>query len=757
MFTEIKKSLSNPTNYKNISRKLWRYFFVGLAGMVVFLILVRVGLFGKMPDIEELENPKTSLASEVYSADKVLMGKYYYENRANCDFKELPKSLINALVATEDIRFYKHSGIDIKALTRALVFLGKDGGASTITQQLAKNLFHNRSTFLPARMLQKLKEMIIAVELEKQYTKDEIIMLYFNTVPFGGNSFGIKSASKTFFSKTPKQLNVEESALLVGMLKGSTLYNPVRNPENAIKRRNIVLNQMSKYEFITPSEFDAAKSKPLALKISVQNQNEGIAPYFRDYLREYLSAWCKARNLNIYRDGLKIYTTINSKMQRYAEKAVEKQMKTLQDEFFKEWKGQNPWRLEKENWKEDPDYLWKNLKKTSRYHSLVDQFGKGSDSIMVHMRKKNPMTIFTWRGDRDTMISTVDSLKYYKSILHTGFMSMDPRSGEIKAWVGGNNFRNFQYDHVNTQSNRQVGSTFKPFVYALAIDNDLSPCYVAPTGPVTFKMPEGGTWTPKNSMKVKSTHVNLYTGLKLSINTVTAHLMQKLGQNSPYSVRRLVSKMGIDSSKIKPYPSISLGSMDLSVYEMVGAYSTFANAGEWVEPIFITRIEDKYGNVLEEFSPRRQEAMRKQTAYALCKMMELTTLSGGTASRMRTTYGIPYTIPIAGKTGTTQNNSDGWFIGVTPDLVSGAWVGCEDRQVHFRSTALGQGGHMAMPIFAYYMKEVYNDRSLVISQGEFKKPDIEFTIEMDCNNYEGYGYDDAPDDDEPDPIEGVDF
>ena len=757
MFTEIKKSLSNPTNYKNISRKLWRYFFVGLAGMVVFLILVRVGLFGKMPDIEELENPKTSLASEVYSADKVLMGKYYYENRANCDFKELPKSLINALVATEDIRFYKHSGIDIKALTRALVFLGKDGGASTITQQLAKNLFHNRSTFLPARMLQKLKEMIIAVELEKQYTKDEIIMLYFNTVPFGGNSFGIKSASKTFFSKTPKQLNVEESALLVGMLKGSTLYNPVRNPENAIKRRNIVLKQMSKYEFITPSEFDAAKSKPLALKISVQNQNEGIAPYFRDYLREYLSAWCKARNLNIYRDGLKIYTTINSKMQRYAEKAVEKQMKTLQDEFFKEWKGQNPWRLEKENWKEDPDYLWKNLKKTSRYHSLVDQFGKGSDSIMVHMRKKNPMTIFTWRGDRDTMLSTVDSLKYYKSILHTGFMSMDPRSGEIKAWVGGNNFRNFQYDHVNTQSNRQVGSTFKPFVYALAIDNDLSPCYVAPTGPVTFKMPEGGTWTPKNSMKVKSTHVNLYTGLKLSINTVTAHLMQKLGQNSPYSVRRLVSKMGIDSSKIKPYPSISLGSMDLSVYEMVGAYSTFANAGEWVEPIFITRIEDKYGNVLEEFSPRRQEAMRKQTAYALCKMMELTTLSGGTASRMRTTYGIPYTIPIAGKTGTTQNNSDGWFIGVTPDLVSGAWVGCEDRQVHFRSTALGQGGHMAMPIFAYYMKEVYNDRSLVISQGEFKKPDIEFTIEMDCNNYEGYGYDDAPDDDEPDPIEGVDF
>lgn len=757
MFNELRKSLSNPTNYKNISRKLWRYFFVGLAGVVVFLILVRFGLFGKMPDIEELENPKTSLASEVYSADKVLMGKYYYENRANSEFKELPKSLINALIATEDVRFYKHSGIDIKALTRALVFLGKDGGASTITQQLAKNLFHNRSTFLPARMLQKLKEMIIAVELEKQYTKDEIIMLYFNTVPFGGNSFGIKSASKTFFSKTPKALKVEEAALLVGMLKGSTLYNPVRNPENAIKRRNVVLNQMYKYEFLSQTEFEKAKAEPLNLKISVQNQNEGIAPYFRDYLREYLSAWCKARNLNIYRDGLKIYTTINSKMQRYAEKAVEKQMRALQNEFFREWKDQNPWRLEKESWKEDPDYLWKNLKKTAHYHALVERFGKGSDSIMPHLRKKHPMTLFTWRGDVDTMLSTVDSLKYYKSLLHTGFMSMDPKTGEIKAWVGGNNFKNFQYDHVNPNANRQVGSTFKPFVYALAIDNDLSPCYVAPTGPVTFKMPEGGTWTPKNSLKLKATHVNLYQGLKMSINTVTAHLMQKLGQNSPYSVRRLVSKMGIDSSKIQPYPSICLGSMDLSVFEMVGAYSTFANAGEWVEPIFITRIEDKYGNILEEFSPRRQEAMRKQTAYALCKMMELTTLPGGTASRMRSTYGIPYNIPIAGKTGTTQNNSDGWFIGVTPDLVSGAWVGCEDRQVHFRSTALGQGGHMAMPIFAYFMKEVYADRSLVISQGEFKRPDIEFTIEMDCSNYEGYGYDDKPDDEEPDPIEGVDF
>lgn len=756
MFKALKKAISNPNNYQAITKKLWRYFFIGLIGVVVFLLMVKVGLFGKMPDIDELENPKTSLASEVYSADKVLMGKYYYENRANCEFKELPKNLINALVATEDIRFYKHSGIDIKALTRALVFLGKDGGASTISQQLAKNLFHSRSTFLPARMLQKLKEMIIAVELEKRYTKDEIVMLYFNTVPFGGNSFGIKSAAKTFFSKEPKKLAVEESAMLVGMLKGSTLYNPVRNPERAVKRRNVVLTQMHKYDFLTDGEFEIAKETPLTLKISVQNQNEGIAPYFRDYVREYLSEWCKARNLNIYRDGLKIYTTIDSKMQRHAENAVEKQMATLQKEFFNEWKGQNPWRQEKEGWKEDTNYLWKNIKKTDKYISLKERFGKEKDSIMSHLRKKGPMTIFTWRGDRDTMMSTIDSLKYFKSLLHTGFMSMDPHTGEIKAWVGGNNFKNFQYDHVNKDANRQVGSTFKPFVYALAIDNDLSPCYVAPTGPVTFKMPEGGYWTPKNSMRIKSTHLNLYQALKLSVNTVTAHLMQKLGTNSPYSVRKLIGKMGIDSTKIRPYPSICLGSMDLSVFEMVGAYSTFANAGEFVEPIFITRIEDKYGNVLEEFTPKRVEAMRKQTAYALCKMMELTTQPGGTASRMRTTYGIPYDIPIAGKTGTTQNNSDGWFIGVTPDLVSGAWVGCEDRQVHFRSTALGQGGHMAMPIFAHYMREIYNDRSIVITKADFKKPDIEMTIELNCENYQE-NYNDAPPDEEPDPIEGVDF
>ncbi len=756
MFKEYKKSLSNPKNYKAITKKLWLYFFFGMIGFIVFLILVRVGLFGKMPDIDELENPKTSLASEVYSADNILMGKYYYENRANCDFKELPLNLINALIATEDIRFYKHSGIDIKALSRAVIFLGKDGGASTISQQLAKNLFHSRSTFLPARILQKLKEMIIAVELEKRYTKDEIIMLYFNTVPFGGNSFGIKSAAKTFFSKAPKKLLVEESAMLVGMLKGPTMYNPVRNPERSIKRRNIVLTQMHKYDFMTDSEFEKAKEKPLNLKISVQNQNEGIAPYFRDYVREYLTEWCKSRNLNIYRDGLKIYTTINSKMQRYAEKAVEKQMAALQKEFFAEWKGQNPWRLEKESWKEDPDYLWKNLKKTEKYRELAERFGKNTDSIMYYMRKKVPMTIFSWRGDRDTMMSTVDSLKYYKSLLHTGFMSMDPHTGEIKAWVGGNNFKNFQYDHVNPNSNRQVGSTFKPFVYALAIDNDLSPCYIAPTAPVTFRMPEGGTWTPKNSMKIKSSHVTLYQGLKLSINTVTAHLMQKLGENSPYSVRKLIGKMGIDSTKIRPYPSICLGSMDLSVFEMVGAYSTFANEGEFVEPIFITRIEDKYGNVLEEFAPKRVEAMRKQTAYALCKMMELTTQAGGTAGRMRSTYGIPREIPIAGKTGTTQNNSDGWFIGVTPDLVSGAWVGCEDRQVHFRSTALGQGGHMAMPIFAYFMRDIYNDPSIVLSKSDFKRPDIEMTIEMNCENYQ-YGYDEKPPDDEPPPIEGVDF
>ncbi|MCC6722456.1 MAG: transglycosylase domain-containing protein [Bacteroidia bacterium] len=757
MLKELKKTISDQSNYNRISKKLWIYFFFGILLFIAFILLVKTGLLGKMPDIDELENPKSNLASEVYSSDKVLLGKYYYENRANCDFKDLPSNLVNALIATEDVRFYKHSGIDIKALSRAVIFLGKDGGASTITQQLAKNLFHNRSSFILTRILQKVKEMIIAIELERQYTKEEIISLYFNTVPFGGNSYGIKTASKTFFNKKPIDLTAEEAALLVGMLKGSTLYNPVRNPEKSVKRRNVVLNQMYKYNFISSEEYEKYSNIPLKLNISVQNHNEGIAPYFRDFLREFLSEWCKSRNLNIYRDGLKIYTTINSKMQLYAERAVNKHISQLQKEFFNEWKGQNPWRLEKESWKEDPDYLWKNLKKTGKFNYLNKKYDGNRDSIMYWLRKKENKNIFTWRGELDTMMSTIDSLKYYKSLLHTGMMSMDPNTGEIKAWVGGINFKNFQYDHVNTSANRQVGSTFKPFVYALAVDNDLSPCFVAPTAPVTFKLPEGGYWTPKNSIKLKSTHVNLYQGLKLSINTVTAFLMKKLGEKSPYSVRTFVGKMGVDSSKIKPYPSICLGSMDLSVYEMVGAYSSFANEGEWIEPIFITRIEDKYGNVIEEFAPRRNEVMRKQTAYAMCKMMELTTLPGGTASRMRSTYGIPYEIPIAGKTGTTQNNSDGWFIGVTPDLVTGVWVGCEDRQVHFRSTALGQGGHMAMPVFAYYMKDIYNDRSLPVSKSAFKKPNIEFTIELDCENYEGNDFDVNATNEEPDPIEGVDF
>ncbi|MCB9252755.1 MAG: transglycosylase domain-containing protein [Flavobacteriales bacterium] len=736
---------------------MWRFFFIGLLIFIIFILMVKMGLFGKMPDIEELENPKTSLASEVISSDNVLMGKYYIENRVNCEFDEISPNLINALIATEDVRFYKHSGIDIKAMTRALVFLGSEGGASTITQQLAKNLFHDRSSFILARILQKFKEMIIAIELEKRYTKDEIITLYFNTVPFGGNSYGIKSASKTFFGKLPGELNIPESALLVGMLKGSTLYNPVRNPENATKRRNVVINQMFKYKYLSESQTDSAKATPLELNISVQNQNEGLAPYFREYLRDYLAEWCKKRNLNIYRDGLKIYTTINSKMQQYAEQAVKKRMQALQAEFFAEWKGKNPWRLEKESWKEDPDYLWKNIKKTSRYRGLKEKYGKNTDSIMVHLRKKHRMSIFSWGGNRDTLLSTIDSLKYYKSILHTGFMSMDPKTGEIKAWVGGNSFRDFQYDHVNTSANRQVGSTFKPFVYAFAVDNDLSPCYLAPTGPVTFKMPEGGTWTPKNSGKVVASHMTLYQGLKQSVNTVTAHVMQKMGTNAPVSIRRLVGKMGIDTAKIRPYPSICLGTMDLSVMEMVGAYATFANEGEWVEPFFITRIEDKYGNIIEEFAPRRQEAMRKQTAYVMCKMMEGVTLPGGTAGSMRYRYGVPYGIPIAGKTGTTQNNSDGWFIGMTPDLVSGAWVGCEDRQVHFRRTALGQGSHMAMPIFAYFMNAIYGDRSLIISRGEFKRPDVEFTVELNCENYEGYGYDENMEQLEKETIEGVDF
>lgn len=752
-----KRKKKKSTSSRIIPR-LWKLAALFFFLFIVFIFSLKLGLLGEMPDIEELENPKTKLASEVYTADGIQIGKFYYdEDRTNIEFGELPSHMIEALVATEDARFYRHAGIDLRGLARAVIFLGKKGGASTITQQLAKNLFHPKKRNLAERVLQKFKEWIIAVELERRYTKNEIILMYFNTVPWG-NSYGIKSASKRFFNKPTTELRIEEGAMLVGMLKASGTYNPVNNYEKAFNRRNTVINQMTKYGYMEEGVCDSLKKLDIVLDYTVISHNAGLATYFREYLREYMKEWCSENGYNLYSDGLKIYTTIDSRLQLYAEQAVEEHMKNLQKAFFNEYARmkQDPWRDEENPWMVDKTYLDKHIRRTPTYQRLKKRLGADQhDAIVKEMNIKHPMRVFSWNGEIDTVMSAIDSLKYYKSILHAGFMSMDPHTGHIKAWVGGINHKYFQYDHVNSRANRQVGSTFKPFVYARALDDELiQPCDKVATGPVTLETDDGKTWTPKNSGKIKEDEMTLYKGLQQSINTVTARVMKKLGPRSPYAVQELAGKLGIDTKKFVPYPSICLGVMDLSVIEMVGAYSTFVNNGTWTQPVFINRIEDKHGNVLAEFVPEQHEAMREQTAYVMVKMLEKVATPPGTAGRLRFRYNIGYDKVIGGKTGTTQNNSDGWFMGITPDLVSGCWVGAEDRQVHFRSMAMGQGASMALPIFAYYMTKVYNKPPYEMNFTEWKEPEVELSIQLDCKEYNP---DDHWDEGEEVEIPGIDF
>ena len=726
---------------------LWK--LLGLAILIGILLLasIKIGIWGALPDTTELENPKTKLASEIYSSDNTVLGKMFYqEDRTNCDFSDIPPHLKDALIATEDARFYEHSGIDAKALLRAVIRLGKDGGGSTITQQLALNLFQERADNFAFRIIQKLKEWFLAIEIEKRYTKDEIILMYFNTVPYG-NSYGIKSASKRYFNKKTSDLNVEEAAVLVGMLKANTYYNPIRNPENATRRRNVVLNQMEKYNFLEEQECDSLKELPLVTNHNFVDHNSGLATYFRSHLDQWMKDWTRKYEAetgikyNIYDDGLKIFTTIDSKLQAFAEEAVSKHMAKLQQQFWTETKGRgrDPFYKEDEqgDMVADPEYPARMIKSSQRYRDLKRAYGSDKDSINYHLNKPVKMSLFSWKGDIDTVLSPMDSLKYVKQILHTGFMSFEPQTGFIKAWVGGINHTHFQYDHVNKKSGRQVGSTFKPFVYARGLDDDkIQPCEVESTGPVIVEYGNGMQWSPQNSGKT-APELTFYQGLQQSVNTITARIMKRLGPNSADVVKQTAANMGIDDSKFEPYPSICLGTMDISVFEMVGAYGTFVNGGTFIEPIFVTRIEDKNGNVLEEFTPKRQEALRMQSAYIICKMLERVTMSGGTAARLRRNYNIPGDVSIGGKTGTTQNNSDGWFMGITPNLVSGCWVGADERNVHFRSTALGQGANMALPIFGEYMQRIYADSKLNWGRGIFKAPDIEMTIDLNCDNYVG--------------------
>lgn len=716
---------NNP--YSKWIKWLWISVFSGLFLFALLVLVISWGWFGELPPLEELENPKTYLASEIYSEDGVLIGKYYLQNRSNANFDQISPNLINALIATEDIRFYEHSGIDFRGAASIVMYtaIGKRRGASTITQQLAKNLFPRKKfdSFID-KATTKLKEWITAVRIEERYTKEEIITMYFNTVEFGGNSFGISSAAKTFFGKSAKYLTVEEAAMMVGMLKAPTKYSPVRNPENAMRRRNTVLNQLRKNDFITEEAYDSLKVKAIVLDYKEDDHNEGLAPYFREYLRMELLAWCEDNGFNLYKDGLKIYTTINSKMQAIAEEAVYNHTKEMQRKFYNHWKGREPWGGYQE-------LITAGMKRSDRYRIMKSQ-EMSDGEINKAFNTKVKMKVFSYtRGEIDTVMTPLDSIKYYKYFMHCGMMSMDPRNGHVKAWVGGINHKYFQYDHVNSNSKRQVGSTFKPIVYTMAMDNGWSPCFVAPNQPVTFEgYPD---YNPHNadSKKYNEPEMTLYRGLQFSVNNIVLYLMKQLGPTGPNAVIELAKKMGI-SSKMEPYPAIALGVSDISVYEMVGAYSTYANKGVWTQPIYISSILDKNGNVVREVVPRTVEAMSEQTAYIMEKMLQRVT-THGTAAKIKYQYLIPGA--VGGKTGTTQNYSDGWFMGITPSLVTGVWTGFEDRAIHFRSMDLGSGSAMAMPIWGNYMKKVTADTSLFKVQQDFDPPKQPLTVEINCDTY----------------------
>ena len=738
-----------PDSEKDIqyySKLFWKYFFYGMGGIALFFLFASWGLLGSMPSFEDLENPDSNLATEIISADGVVIGKYFEKNRSQLKYSDLPKNLVQALVATEDARFYDHSGIDGRGTLRAILSFGTSGGASTLTQQLAKQLFHGEgSKFLPFRIIQKAKEWIIAIRLERQYTKNEIIAMYCNVYDFGNNSVGVNSAAKTYFSKEPKDLTITESAVLVGMFKNSGLYNPVKNIEGVTNRRNVVLKQMEKAEIITEAQKIQLQRLPIKLNFKLESHKDGTATYFREYLREYMKKWVEENkkpdgsDYNIYKDGLRIYTTIDSRMQLYAEEAVEAHMANLQEEFFDQAKENKNAPFVNISQAETDRILKKAMKASARWN-IMESNDKSEEEIIASFKQKTKMKVFTWKGERDTIMTPLDSIRYYKHFLQSGLMAMEPQTGNIKAWVGGINYKYFQYDHVG-QGARQVGSTFKPFVYATAIEQlGMSPCDSILDGPFMIRKGEHNVtedWEPRNSDNKYRGMVTLKRALANSINTVSAKLIDKTG---PEAVVELTHKLGV-TSEIPAQPSIALGAVEITVQDMVAAYSTFANQGVYVKPQFLRKIEDKSGVVLYEPVPESHDVLNKDIAFAVIKLLEGVT-EGGSGERLRTEgggngdnrwTGYPYMFknPIAGKTGTTQNQSDGWFMGMVPNLVTGVWVGCEDRSARFRSLTYGQGATAALPVWGYFMKKCYEDETLNVSKEDFDRP-ANLGIKVDC-------------------------
>ena len=753
-------------------KKYWKFFvifwsvvLVGIIGVFVFFWLISAGKLGFMPTFEELENPNNRFASEVYFADGPIMNRYFEkENRKYIEYREIPQSVIDALIATEDVRFYDHSGVDVRGLFRVakglLTANTSAGGGSTISQQLAKMLFPRESDLNVFELaIRKFREWVIAVRLEKSYTKEEILTMYLNKYDFLNLAVGISSAADIYFQVPLDSLKVEQAAMLIGMAKNSSYYNPVRRPELTLNRRNVVLSQMYKYDKITREECDSLKKLPLGLNFKRVDHKEGLATYFREYLRLFMTAnkpdrkryrdlsqfrldsivwetnplygWCKKNvkvdgsHYDLYSDGLKIYTTLDSRMQKYAEEAVREHLsQDLQPLFDKEKvKKHRPPFSNDMTPTEIEEVLDRSIRQSERYRVLSKQ-GMSFKEIRKTFDQPLKMQVFTWSGIRDTVMTPLDSIKHYKSFFRSGFMVMQPQTGYIKAYVGGPDYRYFMYDMVSA-GKRQVGSTIKPILYTLAMQEGLGPCDKVPNIPQTFILPTGEPWSARGGTKRQGEMVTLRWGLANSENNISAWVLK---QFTPEAVAQMAHKMGI-TSFIDPVPSVFLGTAEITVKEMVAAYSIFANKGVYNSPLPVCRIEDKYGNVLQEFRPESREVITENTAYLMCNLLE-GVVNSGTGVRLRYKYKL--TNPMGGKTGTTQQHADGWFIGVTPDLVGGVWVGAEDRSIHFQNLANGQGASMALPIWAKFLLKAYADPRLKMSDRPFDRP-AGINKRLDCD------------------------
>ena len=749
-----KKAVNKTTSFGKFIKWFWLLFLLGIICIAMPFVLASMGVLGEMPDHTILENPKTDLASEIISNDNKTLGKFYFDdNRTPVTYDDLSKHLVDNLVATEDERFYEHSGIDFRRTFTAIAQLGSKGGGSTITQQLAKLLFHQKEGrgSLINRMSQKFKEYVIATRLERQYTKQEIIAMYYNIYDFGNNGDGIRSATRIYFGKEPKDINQEEAAVLVGMFKNSSLYNPITNPVGVRNRRNVVYKQMNRNEIITEQQKDSLQKLPLKLNFTPEHHNAGLATYFREHLKKEMKKWIKDNpknkegdKFNLYNDGLKIHVTIDSRMQEFAETAMKKHMKNLQAELDEQNKKNKTAPFRDLNKKEIDKLLKTAMRRSERYRVYTKELGKSKAEAYASFDVKKKMRVFSWNGEIDTIMTPRDSMLYYKKFLRSGLLSIEPQTGNVKAWVGGINHKHFKFDHAK-QGTRQVGSTFKPFLYATAIDQlKYSPCDTISDS--YYCIPEGRhgnlkDWCPKNANGKYKGMISLKSALANSINTVSAKLIDKVG---PKNVVQMAHNLGIKSD-IPEFPSICLGTPELSLFEMVNSYSTLANMGQYIKPTIISRIEDKNGTVLYQNVPETKDVLSEESAYVTVKVMEGVT-KYGSGARLRTgkntwsnayrkgiITGHPYEFKndIAGKTGTTQNNSDGWFMGMVPNLVTGVWVGADDRAVHFRTTEYGQGATMALPIWAQYMKSCYTNKELNISQESFKEPE-NLSIEVDC-------------------------